>query len=138
MTKNFNNVAWIVVLIASVISRPRSMCWLIALRDMQGGAPTYADLSDASCAHAQQQLQELSVEERMGMLGLRYFTPRELANFHSFPDSFSFPDSVTIKQCYACLGNSLSVLVVAELLAHLLRGHRAAATSQADRAARVV
>ena len=57
------------------------------------------------------------------MLGLRYFTPREIANLHSFPEHFEFPDSVSIKQCYACLGNSLSVLVVAELLEHLLQGH---------------
>ena len=56
----------------------------------------------------------------MAELGLRYFTPRELANFHSFPPEFSFPSSVTLRQRYALLGNSLSVAVVADLLKYLL------------------
>lgn len=53
-------------------------------------------------------------------LQLRYFTPREVANLHSFPDSFSFPAHVTRRQQYALLGNSLSVAVVADLLMYML------------------
>lgn len=53
-------------------------------------------------------------------LKLRYFTPREIANLHSFPPSFSFPEHVTLRQRYALLGNSLSALVVAELLRYML------------------
>eukprot|EP00850_Spirogloea_muscicola_P003945 SM000016S01933 [mRNA] locus=s16:758452:762292:+ [translate_table: standard] len=53
-------------------------------------------------------------------LELRYFTPREVANLHSFPRSFNFPCHVTLKQRYAMLGNSLNVTVVAALLKHLL------------------
>eukprot|EP00850_Spirogloea_muscicola_P019800 SM000199S05427 [mRNA] locus=s199:82123:91078:- [translate_table: standard] len=53
-------------------------------------------------------------------LGLRYFTPREVANLHSFPQSFNFPCHVNLKQRYAMLGNSLNVTVVAALLKHLL------------------
>ncbi|KAA6416694.1 MAG: tRNA (cytosine(38)-C(5))-methyltransferase-like [Trebouxia sp. A1-2] len=53
-------------------------------------------------------------------LHLRYFSPREVANLHSFPSNFSFPPDVTIKQQYALLGNSLSVAVVADLLTYLL------------------
>lgn len=53
-------------------------------------------------------------------LQLRYFTPREVANLHSFPDSFSFPTHVTKRQQYALLGNSLSVEVVADLLTYML------------------
>lgn len=55
-------------------------------------------------------------------LQLRYFTPREVANLHSFPDSFSFPAHVTRRQQYALLGNSLSVAVVADLLTYMLEG----------------
>ncbi|XP_020599850.1 tRNA (cytosine(38)-C(5))-methyltransferase [Phalaenopsis equestris] len=55
----------------------------------------------------------------MKYLGLRYFTPREVANLHSFPFNFSFPEHVTIRQQYALLGNSLSIAVVAPLLRHL-------------------
>lgn len=54
-------------------------------------------------------------------LQLRYFTPREVANLHTFPDSFSFPAHVTRRQQYALLGNSLSVAVVAELLTYMLK-----------------
>ena len=54
-------------------------------------------------------------------LHLRYFTPKEVANLHSFPGSFSFPNHVTRKQQYALLGNSLNVAVVAELLMYLLQ-----------------
>ncbi|CAI5952632.1 unnamed protein product [Closterium sp. NIES-64] len=52
-------------------------------------------------------------------LPLRYFTPREVANLHSFPRTFTFPPHVTMKQRYALLGNSVSVAVVAHLLRHL-------------------
>ncbi|KAG8487307.1 hypothetical protein CXB51_020904 [Gossypium anomalum] len=50
---------------------------------------------------------------------LRYFTPREVANLHSFPKDFQFPKHITLRQCYAMLGNSLSVAVVAPLLQYM-------------------
>uniref|UniRef100_A0A5B7BQF9 Putative tRNA (Cytosine-5-)-methyltransferase-like isoform X2 n=1 Tax=Davidia involucrata TaxID=16924 RepID=A0A5B7BQF9_DAVIN len=50
---------------------------------------------------------------------LRYFTPREVANLHSFPEDFHFPKHVSLRQRYALLGNSLSVAVVAPLLQYL-------------------
>ncbi|XP_015968902.1 tRNA (cytosine(38)-C(5))-methyltransferase 2-like [Arachis duranensis] len=50
---------------------------------------------------------------------LRYFTPREVANIHSFPEDFKFPDYISLKQRYALLGNSLSIAVVAPLLQYL-------------------
>ncbi|XP_020220873.1 tRNA (cytosine(38)-C(5))-methyltransferase 2 [Cajanus cajan] len=50
---------------------------------------------------------------------LRYFTPREVANLHSFPEEFEFPEHISLKQRYALLGNSLSVAVVAPLLHYL-------------------
>lgn len=52
-------------------------------------------------------------------LRLRFFTPREVANLHSFPSSFCFPDHISLRQQYAMLGNSLSVAVVAPLLHYL-------------------
>ncbi|XP_048563502.1 tRNA (cytosine(38)-C(5))-methyltransferase 2 [Triticum urartu] len=52
-------------------------------------------------------------------LGLRFFTPREVANLHSFPPSFRFPDHISLRQQYAMLGNSLSIAVVAPLLRYL-------------------
>lgn len=53
-------------------------------------------------------------------LGLRYFTPREVARLHGFPDSFGFPEGTGERQKYQQLGNSLNVLVVARLLRYLL------------------
>ncbi|XP_061365462.1 tRNA (cytosine(38)-C(5))-methyltransferase 2 isoform X2 [Gastrolobium bilobum] len=50
---------------------------------------------------------------------LRYFTPREVANLHSFPEDFVFPEHISLKQRYALLGNSLSIAVVAPLLQYL-------------------
>jgi tRNA (cytosine38-C5)-methyltransferase len=52
-------------------------------------------------------------------LGLRFFTPREVANLHSFPSSFHFPNHISLRQQYAMLGNSLSVAVVGPLLRYL-------------------
>lgn len=52
-------------------------------------------------------------------LSPRYFTPREIANLHCFPDDFCFPSHVTIKQQYAMLGNGLNSAVVAILIAHM-------------------
>ncbi|KAF3447158.1 hypothetical protein FNV43_RR12338 [Rhamnella rubrinervis] len=50
---------------------------------------------------------------------LRYFTPREVANLHSFPEDFQFPQHISLRQRYALLGNSLSIAVVAPLLEYL-------------------
>ncbi|URE27724.1 C-5 cytosine-specific DNA methylase [Musa troglodytarum] len=52
-------------------------------------------------------------------LGLRFFTPREVANLHSFPAEFHFPSHTSLRQRYALLGNSMSVAVVAPLLQYL-------------------
>ena len=60
-------------------------------------------------------------------LHLRYFVPREVANLHTFPRHFTFPADVTLRQRYACLGNSLSVQVVAALLQYLFHGVEEAA-----------
>ncbi|KAJ0971251.1 hypothetical protein J5N97_019210 [Dioscorea zingiberensis] len=42
-------------------------------------------------------------------LGLRYFTPQEVANMHSFPRDFHFPSHISLRQQYALLGNSLNL-----------------------------
>ncbi|KNA21545.1 hypothetical protein SOVF_042200 [Spinacia oleracea] len=58
-------------------------------------------------------------ESSLKSQGLRYFTPREVANLHSFPKEFCFPEHVSLRQRYAMLGNSLSVAVVASLVKYL-------------------
>ncbi|XP_077479896.1 tRNA (cytosine(38)-C(5))-methyltransferase isoform X2 [Stigmatopora argus] len=68
-------------------------------------------------------LDQFSQEEKLQQLQglkLRYFTPREVANIMGFPESFSFPEEISIKQRYKILGNSLNVLVVSTLLRQLI------------------
>ncbi|RKP27524.1 S-adenosyl-L-methionine-dependent methyltransferase [Syncephalis pseudoplumigaleata] len=52
-------------------------------------------------------------------LGLRYFTENEIARLMGFPATFAFPASVSRRQRYRALGNSLNVTVVGALLRHL-------------------
>ena len=52
---------------------------------------------------------------------LRYFSPQEIALLHCFPRHFEFPPTLTLRQCYQLLGNSLNVKVVGELLSLLLK-----------------
>ncbi len=49
---------------------------------------------------------------RLRALRLRYFSPREVANLMGFPPApaFQFPDSITTKQRYKLLGNSVRTL----------------------------
>jgi len=61
--------------------------------------------------------------EVLSELKLRYFTPKEISSLLGFPDNFSFPNTVTLRQQYKALGNSLSVTVVGLLIHSLLRGH---------------
>lgn len=54
-------------------------------------------------------------------LGLRYFSPEEVASLMCFPvGGLSFPPELTLKQRYRLLGNSICVLVVAKLMEWLL------------------
>lgn len=66
----------------------------------------------------------------ISQIGLRFFTPREIARLHALPvdgvvqrqfkHPFSFPLETTISQQYRLLGNSLNVRVVSRILTHLL------------------
>lgn len=47
---------------------------------------------------------------------LRFFTPTEVLSLMSFPQYYSFPGNITLKQCYRLLGNSVNVKVISELL----------------------
>ncbi|KAK9834710.1 hypothetical protein WJX74_008385 [Apatococcus lobatus] len=41
----------------------------------------------------------------LSQLGLRFFTPKEIANLHSFPASFNFPSRVKTRKQYALVGD---------------------------------
>ncbi|KAJ2852520.1 hypothetical protein IWW36_000148 [Coemansia brasiliensis] len=66
--------------------------------------------------------------EKLINLGLRFFSPTEVAMLHHFPLSkdakykLEFPEGITQRQQLQLLGNSLNVHVVAQLLRHILFG----------------
>ena len=57
-------------------------------------------------------------------LNARYFTPREIARIHGFPESYKISMETLTKQWYKLLGNSLHVTMVKYLLEYLVAdGH---------------
>ncbi|CAO2183354.1 unnamed protein product [Urochloa humidicola] len=83
-------------------------------RYVKGTGSLLATSENLKCV-PEEKLADSSLKE----LGLRFFTPREVSNFHSFPSSFCFPDHISLRQQYAMLGNSLSVAIVGPLLRYL-------------------
>ncbi|XP_066913521.1 tRNA (cytosine(38)-C(5))-methyltransferase-like [Clytia hemisphaerica] len=53
-------------------------------------------------------------------LKLRYFTPIEISKLLCFPDDFSFPDKMTVRQRYQLLGNSVNVYTIGYLMKEYL------------------
>jgi site-specific DNA-cytosine methylase len=75
----------------------------------------------ATCScHPLKVTDQQTLSEAWKQLRPRFFTPEEIAMLHSFPETFTFPSSMSSRQCYKLLGNSLSVAVVADLLRYLL------------------
>lgn len=77
--------------------------------------------TDISMPEIYTKVQNLSPDdpERVRLLQslqLRYFTPEEVTRLMCFPNWFKFPPSVTKKQKYKVLGNSVNVLVITSLL----------------------
>ena len=50
---------------------------------------------------------------------IRLFHPQELKKLFGFPESFKFPESMSKRQQYSCIGNSISVSVVREVMKEL-------------------
>jgi len=58
--------------------------------------------------------------EGMVAMGIRWLTPKEIANLMGFPPHFDFPPGLGLKSMYRLLGNSLNVTVVSELFKYML------------------
>ncbi|XP_028393906.1 tRNA (cytosine(38)-C(5))-methyltransferase-like isoform X2 [Dendronephthya gigantea] len=83
------------------------------------GSILQMSFSDVTSSSIFERYKDAREEERIRILaplGLRYFTPREIANILCFPAEFGFPKNVTTRQRYRLLGNSLNILVVKELM----------------------
>ena len=50
---------------------------------------------------------------------VRLFHPKELLKLFGFPQTFKFPKTMTLKQQYSCIGNSINVSVVREVMKEL-------------------
>ncbi|ELK16951.1 tRNA (cytosine(38)-C(5))-methyltransferase isoform X1 [Pteropus alecto] len=98
----------------------RSMCFTKGYgRYIEGTGSVLQTAEDVQIENIYKSLTSLSQEEKIKkllMLKLRYFTPKEIANLHGFPPEFGFPETVTMKQRYRLLGNSLNVHIVAKLI----------------------
>jgi len=68
---------------------------------------THVDLNDVDSSQ---------LNTAVASLGLRFFSPREIANILGFPSDFECPSDLSSVQCYRALGNSLNVHVVSVLL----------------------
>ncbi|KAK7881362.1 hypothetical protein WMY93_029771 [Mugilogobius chulae] len=105
----------------------RSTCFTKGYgRYVEGTGSVLQSSSEAEMEAVFRGLEQLSEDQklkRLQTLGLRYFTPREVANLMGFPHTFEFPEDVPVKQRYRVLGNSLNVLVVSKLLQILLSEH---------------
>ncbi|ORY69234.1 S-adenosyl-L-methionine-dependent methyltransferase [Neocallimastix californiae] len=61
-----------------------------------------------------------NIKNPLDKLNLRYFSSREIARLMCFPESFTFPNTLSLKQQYKLLGNSLNCKVVSALIKYLL------------------
>jgi site-specific DNA-cytosine methylase len=81
---------------------------------------SFSSSSDKFRAAPQDRVFDASWRDNLGGKGLRFFAPREITRIFGFPADFVWPDCVSSKQRYELLGNSLNVVVAANLLSFLL------------------
>ncbi|XP_078366241.1 tRNA (cytosine(38)-C(5))-methyltransferase-like isoform X2 [Oculina patagonica] len=105
----------------------RSCCFTKAYGHYAEGTGSVLKMADIDDTQIFSRYKDLTDDkhksELLSVLKLRYFTPREVANLHGFPSEFCFPPSLSVKQQYRLLGNSLNVHVVSELLNCLFQSH---------------
>lgn len=103
-------------------SDERTCCFTKAYGHYVEGTGSFLQTNPSVTKHWAFEHQEENEQtiSRLRQLCLRYFTPREIANFHHFPHDFTFPSDVSRKQQYRLLGNSLNACVVAVLLRYLV------------------
>ncbi|XP_015113483.1 tRNA (cytosine-5-)-methyltransferase [Diachasma alloeum] len=102
-----------------------SCCFTKAyFRYAEGTGSVYSPLSQCEVKEKMNKIKNSGEpEERLELmrsLKLRYFTPKEVSRLMSFPEDFSFPNSITDKQKYRLLGNSINVHVVSQLIRVLM------------------
>lgn len=96
-----------------------TMCFTKAYsRFIEGAGTIFCDMPQIVL---QAKLKEIDESEENSLelkksLKLRFFAPTEIARLMSFPENFKFPQSLSDKQKFKLLGNSINVAVVSELI----------------------
>lgn len=100
-----------------------SCCFTSAYgRYAEGTGSVYTELMEADVRVIQEKLknhdQYLSPDtlKLANSLQLRYFTPTEVSRLMCFPEKFSFPNQINMRQKYKLLGNSINVHVASHLI----------------------
>lgn len=106
----------------------RSCCFTKAYsRYVEGTGSVLCPFSEEIIArkYSEARTDGIDVNEKIEVLRglkLRYFTPREISRLMCFPESFQFPQTITKKQKYRLLGNSINIYVVSQLIRLLKLG----------------
>ncbi|KAL3272758.1 hypothetical protein HHI36_014219 [Cryptolaemus montrouzieri] len=111
---------WKLLDICGLESR-RSCCFTKAYgRYAEGTGSVFTNISENEYKEIlislEQSENECQTEKLLENLKLRYFTPLEISRLQSFPNSFNFPSTLTDRQKYMLLGNSINIKVVSELI----------------------
>lgn len=99
-----------------------SMCFTKAYsRYIEGTGSVYCSLPRNELKIKLKEIDETEDSlELKKSLKLRFISPAEISRLMAFPKEFSFPKSVSEKQRYKLLGNSINVAVVSELIKILI------------------
>lgn len=109
------------------LSSKRSCCFTKAYgKYVEGTGSVFTSKTKEEIDKVYAELQSyVSDEEKylqcIKQLELRFFSPMEVARLMSFPEYFTFPDSITDNQRYRLLGNSINVKLVARLVQILVQ-----------------
>lgn len=95
-----------------------TMCFTKAYsRYIEGTGSVFCELSTDELKVKLKEIDETENNlELKKSLKLRFMTPTEISRLMSFPNNFKFPQSLSEKQKYKLLGNSINVAVVSELI----------------------
>lgn len=96
-----------------------TMCFTRAYtRYVEGTGSVFCDLPHSELQIKLKEIDELKENslEHKKRLKLRFLSPTEIGFLMSFPENFKFPKTLSDKQKYKLLGNSINVLVVSELI----------------------
>jgi len=97
----------------------KTMCFTKAYSRFMKGTGSLINMTPRPDQTDEQERDRARDQRDISNYTLRYFTPREIARLHGFPDSYKFIPSLTKKQQYQMLGNSLSADVIEYLLTFL-------------------